>query len=302
MSFCCFKDTYTLLLLRLVFCHLDIEFADTPWYKGFSMRSKAPVMLPELNLLKRVTVRDSRYHEMVFDCTDEVSFVKLRTLLSNYEGVIDIQQKAGCLSYKEDPQGFRSLATQCLVKDTAFQWSLAASNLLNPFATEPQVGHFNSAFLLPSLSNVRDRHSPPQELLMGSILYECASQEKMDVLPVYLQVFISLWQLGRPGQLFAGQQLALMIKLSRCSRLVNSLVTPELVMSISQDLKKKCDAAKAAADQLKSIEQLRTHFHLSAFKHNLKNESAKSAVSSKRHNPLRVIKMSQEESERAMQH
>lgn len=240
-------------------------------------------------------------------CLDEANLAKLRTLLNDYEGVIDIQQKAGCLSYKEDPQGFRSLTSQCLVKDAAFQWSLAASKLLNPFATEPQVGHFNSAFLQSSNSTTSRK-----ELLMGSILYECASQEKMDVLPVYLQVFHSLWQLGRPGQLFAGHQLALIMKLSRCSGLVNALVTPELVVSISQELKKKCDqqgTASSSQQVMKSIEQLRTHYHLSTFKHHVMAEKVRSAhvvASSKRlHNPLRLIKKGLEDSERAssaMQH
>ena len=52
---------------RLVFAHLDVELADTPWYKGFTLRSRAPAILPELGLLKRVAVRDPRYHEVVFD-------------------------------------------------------------------------------------------------------------------------------------------------------------------------------------------------------------------------------------------
>ena len=66
-----------------------------------------------------------------------------------------------------------------------------------------QVGHFNAAFLS---SGVDPSLLKKRELLMGSILYECASQEKMDVLPLYLQVFHSIvWQLGRPGQPFAGK-------------------------------------------------------------------------------------------------
>ena len=52
---------------RLVFAHLDVELADTRWYKGFTLRSRAPAILPELGLLKRVAVRDPRYHEVVFD-------------------------------------------------------------------------------------------------------------------------------------------------------------------------------------------------------------------------------------------
>ena len=49
---------------ELVSCHVEVELCDTPWYKGRTLVLKAPVMLPELKYLKRVTIHDSRYHQV----------------------------------------------------------------------------------------------------------------------------------------------------------------------------------------------------------------------------------------------
>jgi hypothetical protein len=49
-----------------------------------------------------VTVSQITFHS---DCE---SWNQLKRILS-VSGIVHIKQKAGCLSYKDDPQGFRSL-------------------------------------------------------------------------------------------------------------------------------------------------------------------------------------------------
>ena len=49
---------------QLVSCHVDVELRDTPWYKGRTLTLTGPVMLAELKFLKRVTIQDSRYHQV----------------------------------------------------------------------------------------------------------------------------------------------------------------------------------------------------------------------------------------------
>ena len=64
------------------------------------------------------------------------------------QGILNVKRKAGCLSYKDDPQGYRSLTAQVLTKDTSFHWSLTASStLLSSFSREPGVGCFSKAFV-----------------------------------------------------------------------------------------------------------------------------------------------------------
>merc|ERR1719510_2685972 len=149
----------------MVFCHVELELQDTIWYKGCSFKQKAPTFLPELKYLKKVSIKDPRYHEMVFNIKseggfssndeDENNFAQLQALFNDCGGILDIQQKAGSLSYQDDPKGFRSLTGQCLTKDASFQWSLSlhSSRLLSTFSIEPAVGTLTNLFIkqLPSL-------------------------------------------------------------------------------------------------------------------------------------------------------
>ena len=112
---------------------------------------------------------------------------------------------AGCLPYHEDPKGFRSLTAQVLTKDTSFHWSLTASSeLLSSFSSEPGVSCFSKAFVQDDL---KTKSEDKYEDVMGSLLYECASHEKLDLLPFWITTFQHQWQLHRPGHFFIGMYL-----------------------------------------------------------------------------------------------
>ncbi len=173
---------------KLAFAHVRVDLADTAWYSGYSMKLKAPCLLPELHMLKRVSIHDERYHNVAFEDLE-----RLREILYQGQGVLNVKQKAGCLSYKEDKEGFRSLTAQCLTSDTSFQWCLTASSrLLASFSSEPGVSCFSRSFVQQNLNtndaaNNVDVHGT--EEVMGSLLYECASHEKLDLLPFWISTF-----------------------------------------------------------------------------------------------------------------
>ena len=182
-----------------MFAHVNLEFSEQMWYPAFSLKIKAPAMLPELHLLKRVSLDDERYHKLTFE-----DLTALRQLLCEGQGVLNVKQKAGCLPYHEDPKGFRSLTAQVLTKDTSFHWSLTASSeLLSSFSNEPGVSCFSTAFVQDDLKTNSDNK---YEEVMGSLLYECASQEKLDLLPFWITTFQHQWQLHRPGHFFTGKK------------------------------------------------------------------------------------------------
>ena len=254
---------------RFVFCHIEVQLKETQWYKKCSYVLKAPAFLPEMKYLKRVSVRDPRYHDMVFDISssnktttsslsEDNNFAQLRALIQDGRGIIDIQQKAGSLSYVDDPQGFRSLTGQCLTKNTSFRWniSLNSSRLLSTFSLEPAVAKFSSLFIkkISGLWDIQSNGSNPLavsaiEQKLASILYECASQEKLDMLPFYLKLFQDVWNVGQPGQLLYGHQIRLLLNLTsqkfgnsyKGHQLVNRLVNPEVVKSVYQGLRLKLD-------------------------------------------------------------
>ena len=256
---------------RFIICHIELELKDTNWYKRCTYTQKAPVFLPELKYLKKVSIKDPRYHEMIFciDLEDNYlegkteeninnnNFAQLQALLLEGYGILDIQQKAGSLSYQDDPQGFRSLTGQYLTKNTSFRWSMSlnSSRLLSTFSLEPAVATFTNLFIKrnPQLFYHCGKHSTMKisaiEQIMASILYECASQEKLDMLPFYIQIFQDLWNIGKPGQLLLGHQIRMLVKLTAQKDtdrlgergLVNRLVNPEIISSVYQGLQYNLD-------------------------------------------------------------
>lgn len=50
-------------------------------------------------------------------------------------GCVGVKQRAGCLSYLEDPHGFRSLLAQTLTTDKAIAWTVPVGDTLNASKT-----------------------------------------------------------------------------------------------------------------------------------------------------------------------
>ena len=69
------------------------------------------------------------------------------------------------------------------------------------FSSEPGVSCFSRAFVEGDLKSEYDNK---YEDVMGSLLYECASHEKLDLLPFWITTFQHQWQLHRPGHFFIG--------------------------------------------------------------------------------------------------
>ena len=237
---------------KLVKAKLLVTYAETKWYKDTSIEMIAPILLPEKHLLKNVKIFDKRYHEVSLATPEEFDKV-----LVEQKGLLNVKQKAGCLSHREDPVGFRSLTAQVLTQDTSFHWSLTASSaLLSLFTSEPGVSCFAKAFVQDKLQ--RDKCLE----ILGSLLYECASHEKLDLLPFWISTFQLQWQLNRPGHCFVGAQLELIEELARVE---NELICPEIITSVTQSLKAKMNK-QAKKTTIKDLATLDTvHANLVSF-------------------------------------
>lgn len=62
---------------------------------------QAPCLLPQLCNLKRIELKDSRYWNIVFE--KHHNWQQLENMLDRHD-CLSIKQRAGCLSYMEDPQ------------------------------------------------------------------------------------------------------------------------------------------------------------------------------------------------------
>lgn len=81
---------------------------------------RAPCLLPQLDNLQRIELKDSRYWEIVFERGH--NWHQLEGMLRRCD-FVDVKQRAGCLSYQEDPHGFRSLVAQTLTSENVNAWA-----------------------------------------------------------------------------------------------------------------------------------------------------------------------------------
>uniref|UniRef100_A0A8C0B355 Anaphase-promoting complex subunit 1 n=1 Tax=Buteo japonicus TaxID=224669 RepID=A0A8C0B355_9AVES len=88
---------------------IEVTYKGTQWYAEATEELMAPTLLPELHLLKQIRVKGPRYWELLIDLTKGTNHLK--SILSK-GGVLYVKLRAGQLSYKEDPMGWRSLLAQ----------------------------------------------------------------------------------------------------------------------------------------------------------------------------------------------
>uniref|UniRef100_T1J8K9 Uncharacterized protein n=1 Tax=Strigamia maritima TaxID=126957 RepID=T1J8K9_STRMM len=166
------------------YTELSVKFKDTKWYKNVNYKIKAPCFLPELDLLDEVSVDDPRYWPIKFCC--DKNWKSLKSLLNN-RGTLFVKQKAGYLSYVEDPRGFRSVLTQSLTKDNVGNWS-TKPDAIEAFSKDPNVLNFTKYFLQDQ-TDVEDAHL---KQILCNVLFECVTQEKLEFFSTYVSLLQTL--------------------------------------------------------------------------------------------------------------
>ncbi|KAM3961524.1 LOW QUALITY PROTEIN: anaphase-promoting complex subunit 1-like [Aphomia sociella] len=121
-------------------CYAHIQVIDL---EGAVKEMKAPCIIPELDKLKEVKINDPRYWPMTFQ--RDRNWDLLKTFLE-YTWCIDIKQRAGCLSYLDDPQGFLTILAQTLTLDKSNIWSAKPDNI-DLFSNDEQIQNFVKNYL-----------------------------------------------------------------------------------------------------------------------------------------------------------
>eukprot|EP00094_Tigriopus_californicus_P004479 TCALIF_04317-PA protein Name:"Similar to Anapc1 Anaphase-promoting complex subunit 1 (Mus musculus)" AED:0.04 eAED:0.05 QI:0/0.77/0.5/0.9/0.66/0.7/10/0/1830 len=211
-----------------VYARFLVKYKDTEWYPGFETLQRAPILLPELKNIQSIQLQDDRYFTLEFD-EDHISL--LESVLKDNFGRLPIKQRAGCLSHVEDPLGFKSIAAQCLSMDPSFQWHSAGSTLLKTFSSDPKVKSFLQLLISPQGQSTHHQGHQDMKKLLVSLLYECCSHEKMELLPAWLELYRTAVS---PDKSLFGPTMSnflLFIDIAKYCRL--SLV-PEVVVSWQQ--------------------------------------------------------------------
>uniref|UniRef100_A0A8D2Q607 Anaphase-promoting complex subunit 1 n=1 Tax=Varanus komodoensis TaxID=61221 RepID=A0A8D2Q607_VARKO len=160
---------------------LEVTYKGTQWYEETTEELMAPTLLPELHLLKQIRVKGPRYWELLIDLSKGTNHLK--SILSK-DGVLYVKLRAGQLSYKEDPMGWRSLLAQTVTHRNADARAFKPE-AISAFTSDPALLSFADYFCKPA-TNMGQK----QEVfdLFSSILYECVTQENPEMLPAYIAI------------------------------------------------------------------------------------------------------------------
>ncbi|XP_062701630.1 anaphase-promoting complex subunit 1 [Aedes albopictus] len=149
----------------------------------------APCMLPELHTLSKVYVKDSNYWHVYFD---EENWHNLENILKA-SGCVDLKQRAGCLSYLEDPNRLKSMLTQTLTTSKYNSWKINENGLL-AFSTDQRISNIATKFLLTAKHNGIDEieamHATERSIIQMLMLqtYDCLTHDKMHGLTIFMDL------------------------------------------------------------------------------------------------------------------
>ncbi|XP_029649484.1 anaphase-promoting complex subunit 1-like [Octopus sinensis] len=162
---------------------VEIRFNDTKFYKNVCYTTMAPCLIPELNLLKEVKILGPRYWPIRFDV--DKNWKTLELLLKN-SGVVYVKQKAGHLSYSEDPKGYHGhLAKSLTNNESSFESTKLHPKSIKSFTSDARILAFSEFFLFKNEKEC-DRLAP--------VVYSCAFKEKPEGIPTQMNLAYEVWQ------------------------------------------------------------------------------------------------------------
>ncbi|XP_061376792.1 anaphase-promoting complex subunit 1 isoform X2 [Danaus plexippus] len=179
-------------------CYAHIQVIDL---QGAVKEMKAPCIIPELDSLREVRIKDPRYWPITFH--RDHNWDQLKTFLQ-YTWCIDIKQRAGRLSYLDDPDGFLSILAQTLTMDSS-PW---LHDHIQLFTADERVRNFVKHYLykdvvnevcgdclfqkkrneaLPKKCVCRQYSDEEKEFMAGlsMVAHECVIKDLMCALPVW---------------------------------------------------------------------------------------------------------------------
>ncbi|EMP36562.1 Anaphase-promoting complex subunit 1 [Chelonia mydas] len=134
-----------------------------------------------LEVTYKIRVKGPRYWELLIDLSKGTH--QLKSILSK-DGILYVKLRAGQLSYKEDPMGWRSLLAQAVTHRNS-ETRTFKPETISAFTSDPALLSFADYFCKPAVNM-----GQKQEILdlFSSILYECVTRENPEMLPAYIAI------------------------------------------------------------------------------------------------------------------
>ncbi|RLW07223.1 hypothetical protein DV515_00004274 [Chloebia gouldiae] len=155
---------------------IEVTYKGTQWYGEATEELMAPTLLPELHLLK------------------QSEGPPVLGIINRFkQGNNSSPLRAGQLSYKEDPMGWRSLLAQTVTHHNS-EVRAFKPEAISAFTSNPALFSFADYFCKPAVNM-----GQKQEILdlFSSILYECVTQENPEMLPTYIAIDQAVRRLER---------------------------------------------------------------------------------------------------------
>ena len=176
--------------------------------------SFTPCLLPQRGHVRSIEVLGPRYWEQTLDLKPG-PYGSSRVSCEEFwkRPIVFVKRKIGMLPYPDDPNGSRSLLARAFDKgSTAAQ----AMELVGTFSSDPSLLGFANELCGASTPtgeagpgawlNATGAAAEELRVFCRSALYECVTQEKAELLPAYLALYLSLVTLGRLGGNAGGRQ------------------------------------------------------------------------------------------------
>jgi len=157
----------------ICYAPLVVTFKDTKSFPSSSIRLLAPCIIPEFSVINEIQVQGPRYWPITIKvCESLYSKNDIAKIL----GCLFVKRKAGYLSYSDDPKGHRNLMARTFAHQSEFETLSSSSSDLN------------AVLLGEVLSKEKHDSKEVNSDFLSNALFECACDEKLDVLPAYIQI------------------------------------------------------------------------------------------------------------------
>ncbi|XP_048585959.1 anaphase-promoting complex subunit 1 isoform X2 [Nematostella vectensis] len=158
-------------------CYVPIQVTlkSTEFYHETTLDMISPCILPEYNLIKKISVVSQRYLPISIDLGTDSSISRC---LSKF-GTVFVKRRAGYLSYADDPKGYRNLLAR------TFPEQSDKTDVVRSFSSEPQMVTFAGLFC--DVHSVC-RKEKQQAAFIGAVLHECITDEKPGAIGLYMAI------------------------------------------------------------------------------------------------------------------
>ncbi|SCV73235.1 BQ2448_7160 [Microbotryum intermedium] len=182
----------------------------------------APTLIPELKLIQTIQVDTPRYWSFALNLASPSSARQREAFLADHT-TLWVKRRTGHLSYAQDPRGVRSIFTRSKSETGSAVLDFGRTvRLLSPSSTGLQdfVNSFsNDVEALAMVSYICNpsstRNNPPTEFeaFASTVLLECLTRDKKDLVGVYLALFHANKTPEAHGKIWAQEQIAFIVDL-----------------------------------------------------------------------------------------